>query len=175
MFTADRLLCTLSRSLQNYTSTQIYPSGQDYVTYIYNVAERYQILDKVHLNTDVTEIRHIEEGSEWEVKLSYFLPGMGDLSAIERQKRGSMSIKEETVRAKIVISCVGILVEPKAWPSSIPRKDVFQGDIIHSARGRGEIDLKDRDVIVIGSGCSAAQRRLCLLCSRRRLKQSLRC
>jgi hypothetical protein len=48
-------------------------------------------------------------------------------------------------------------VEPKAWPSSIPRKDVFQGDIIHSARGRGEIDLKDRDVIVIDFRCSAAQ------------------
>lgn len=141
----------------NYTSPKIYPSGQDYVTYLYNVAERCQILDKVQLNTDVKEIRYVEEASEWEVKLSYLLPGMGDLSASERQQRGSISIKEETVRAKIVISCVGILVEPNAWPSSIPGKDVFQGDIIHSARWRGGIDLKDKDVIVIGSGCSAAQ------------------
>jgi cation diffusion facilitator CzcD-associated flavoprotein CzcO len=141
----------------NYTSTQIYPSGQDYVTYLYDVAERYQVIDKVQLNTDVTEIRYIEQDSEWEVKLSYLLPGTGDLSASERQKRGSVSIKEETVRAKIVISCVGVLVEPNAWPDSVPGKDVFQGDIIHSARWRDEIDLKDKDVIVIGSGCSAAQ------------------
>lgn len=65
----------------NYTSTQIYPSGQDYVKYLYNVAEKYRILDKVQLNTDVTEIRYVKDVGEWEVKLTYLLPGMGDLSA----------------------------------------------------------------------------------------------
>ena len=64
----------------NYTSTQIYPPGQDYVEYLYNVAERYMILDKVQLRTDVTEVRYVE------VKLSYLLPGLGDLSARERQR-----------------------------------------------------------------------------------------
>ena len=140
-----------------YTSTQIYPSGQDYVKYLYNIAERHRILDKIQLNTDVTEIRYVEEESEWEVKLSYLLPGMGDLSARERQKRGLVSFKEESIRAKIVISCVGVLVEPNAWPSSVPGADVFQGDIIHSARWQSDTDLKGKDVIVIGSGCSAAQ------------------
>ena len=125
--------------------------------YLYHVAERYRILDKIQLNTDVTEIRYVEEDGEWEVKLSYLLPGMGDLSARERQQRGLISFKEETVRAKIVVSCVGVLVEPNAWPSSIPGADVFQGDIIHSARWKSDTDLKDKNVIVIGSGCSAAQ------------------
>lgn len=125
--------------------------------YLYNIAERHRLLDKIQLNTDVTEIRYVEEEGEWEVKLSYLLTGMGDLSARERQKRGLVSFKEETIRAKIVISCVGVLVEPNAWPSSVPGADVFQGDIIHSARWQSDTDLKGKDVIVIGSGCSAAQ------------------
>lgn len=128
------------------------------MTYLYNVAEQYRLLDKIQLNTDVTEIRWVEEDSEWEVKLSHLLPGMGDLSASERQKRaGPISIHMENIRARVVISCVGILVEPNAWPGSIPGNDIFQGEIIHSARWRDDIDLKYRDVIVIGSGCSAAQ------------------
>lgn len=141
----------------NYTARQIYPSGQDYVEYLYRVAERYRIIDKVQLNVDVTELRYIEEDQEWEVHLSYLLPGMGDISARERHERASVCVKREIVRAQVVVSCVGILVEPTAWPTEIPGSGVFEGDIIHSARWPREGNLEGKDVVVIGSGCSAAQ------------------
>ena len=64
---------------------------------------------------------------------------------------------QETVRAKIVVSGVGGLVEPKTWPESIPSKEKFEGEIFHSARWDYSVDLKDKDVIVVGTGCSAAQ------------------
>ena len=48
-------------------------------------------------------------------------------------------------------------VEPKVWPEEIPGKDKFQGQIFHSARWNYKVDLKGKDIIVVGTGCSAAQ------------------
>lgn len=76
---------------------------------------------------------------------------------IRDKGRESVYLREETVRAKIVCSCAGGLVEPNAWPESIPGKDEFEGHIFHSARWDYNISLKDKDVVVVGTGCSAAQ------------------
>ena len=141
----------------NYASSEFYPSGKGYVKYLYRVAEDFRIIDKIQLNTDITEIRYIEEDQEWEVQISHLLPGMGDLSQRERQERGCAYVVKEIARAKVVISCVGVLVEPNAWPDNIPGKDAFQGEIIHSGRWHSYSNLQGKDVVVIGSGCSAAQ------------------
>jgi len=121
------------------------------------VAEKFSITDKIQLNTDVTSLRYIEQDREWEVNLSYLPTGTGDLSTKERLKLGTKPLKTETVRAKIVISCVGVLVEPNDWPESVLGRDNFQGEIIHSSRWRDDVELKGKDIVVIGSGCSAAQ------------------
>lgn len=68
-----------------------------------------------------------------------------------------MILRTEKVRAKIVASCVGGFVEPKAFPTDIPGRDSFEGEIIHTARWRPDVDLTGKDVVVIGTGCSAAQ------------------
>lgn len=39
----------------------------------------------------------------------------------------------------------------------IPGADTFPGPVFHSARWDYSVDMKDKDVLVIGSGCSAAQ------------------
>jgi cation diffusion facilitator CzcD-associated flavoprotein CzcO len=91
------------------------------------------------------------------------VPEVGDLSEYDRARkireygRESVYVFEEKIRAKVLVSGVGGLVEPKLFPDEIPGKDKFQGEIFHSARWRYDIDLKDKDVIVVGTGCSAAQ------------------
>jgi cation diffusion facilitator CzcD-associated flavoprotein CzcO len=66
-------------------------------------------------------------------------------------------LRQEKIRAKVVVSAVGGLVEPKTWPEDIPGIDKFEGEVFHSARWNYDIDLQDKDVIVVGTGCSAAQ------------------
>jgi cation diffusion facilitator CzcD-associated flavoprotein CzcO len=91
------------------------------------------------------------------------MAGVGDLSEYDRAQKitkdgpGSVYVTEEKIRAKILISAVGGLVEPKLWPEAIPGQDKFEGELFHSARWRYDIDLKDKDVVVVGTGCSAAQ------------------
>ncbi len=117
----------------------------------------------IQLNIDVTEMHYDEGKEEWEVSLLHLAEGTGDLSSRDRQQRTkkdgmeSIILKRVTLRAKIVISCVGFLVEPNPWPQTIPGKETFQGEVIHSARWRKDVDLQGKDVVVIGSGSSAAQ------------------
>jgi cation diffusion facilitator CzcD-associated flavoprotein CzcO len=89
--------------------------------------------------------------------------GMGDLSYKDRakivQEKGESAVytQTEVVRAKIVISGVGGLVEPKGWPDEIPGIESFQGPVFHSARWDHNVDLTEKNVIVVGTGCSSAQ------------------
>ena len=120
-------------------------------------------MDKIQLSTDVTELRYHDIDGVWEATLSHLVPGTGDLAEAERKAliaaRGKESVytKQEMVRAKIVVSCVGILVEPNTWPTSIPGRDKFQGQVFHSARWREDVVFRGKNVVVVGMGCSAAQ------------------
>ncbi|TAQ89444.1 hypothetical protein B7494_g2205 [Chlorociboria aeruginascens] len=147
----------------NYKWTTFYPSGPEIVQYLQGVCEHYEIVDKIQLNTDVRECRFLESEEVWEIKLQHLVAGAGDLSEYDRAQKirkegpGSVYVYEETVRAKVLVSAVGGLVEPRAWPDNIVGKDRFEGEIFHSARWRYDVDLKDKDVVVVGTGCSAAQ------------------
>jgi cation diffusion facilitator CzcD-associated flavoprotein CzcO len=141
----------------------LHPSGPEIAQYLADVCEKYQIVDKIQFHTDVRELRWIEEDEEWEVLLSHLVPGTGDLSSFEREQLAadkgvySVYVKNEIVRAKVVVSGVGGLVEPKTWPKAIPGIEDFEGEIMHTARWDSDIDLQDKNVIMFGSGCSAAQ------------------
>ena len=143
--------------------TSFHPSGPEIVQYMQDVCEKYQIMDKIQCNTDVTELRWLEEEQEWQATLLHMVHGTGDISYRDRKKlmaekgREAVYVREEIVRAKIVCSCAGGFVEPNAWPDNIPGKDEFQGDIFHSARWNYDVKLQDKNVIVLGTGCSAAQ------------------
>lgn len=88
---------------------------------------------------------------------------MGDLSSKDRQKivdqKGENAVYSEieVVKAKVVVSCVGGLVEPKGWPDHIPGIENFQGKMFHSARWDESVDFTDKNVVVVGTGCSSAQ------------------
>lgn len=120
-------------------------------------------MDKIQLNTLVEECTWLESEQVWELTLQHLVTGTGDLSDQDRAKiikehgPGSVYMHKEVVRAKVVVSGVGGLVEPKSWPDKVPGKENFQGEIFHSARWKYDVDLSGKDVIVVGTGCSAAQ------------------
>lgn len=131
--------------------------------YYHEVCEKFKITDKFELNTDVEECRWLEDEQLWEVKLRRMASGMGDLSAKDRmkvvQEKGEQAVYSETeiVKAKVVISCVGGLVEPRGWPDEIKGIENFKGTMFHSARWDETVDFTDKNVVVVGTGCSSAQ------------------
>lgn len=131
----------------NYQSKTIFPTGADYLDYLETVVDRAGIADRIQLNSEVTLVKWIEEDSEWELRLRHTLCEPNNLRVL----------RDETVRAKIVISAVGILTEPNTTVLEGDEQVPFSGQLIHSAHWPSQTDLTGRDVIVVGSGCSAAQ------------------
>lgn len=95
--------------------------------------------------------------------MHHLVPGIGDLSSAERQKLANLEgpdsiyVSSETVRCKVLVSAVGGLVEPRGWPSDVAGQDIFQGEILHSARWNENVNLSGKNILVVGAGCSAAQ------------------
>lgn len=147
----------------NYRSSTFHPPGREIIQYLEEVCAKYEIVDKIQLNTEVADLRYLKDEELWEAKLLHLAQGAGDLTSKERQQkmaekgRESVILREERVKAKIVCSAAGGLVEPNTWPESIPGIETFEGDILHSARWDDNVNFAGKDVIVVGTGCSAAQ------------------
>jgi cation diffusion facilitator CzcD-associated flavoprotein CzcO len=147
---------------QNPRWTSFFPSGPEIVRYLYDVCEKFEILDKIQLDTSVKSVRWLDYAEEWEVELDYLAPGVGDLSSRERQElekekgKEQVVLRTEVVRAKVVASAVGGLVEPKP-ALDVPGRDDFEGKIVHTARWPKDLDVRDKNVVVVGTGCSAGQ------------------
>lgn len=105
----------------------------------------------------------MEDDAEWEIHLTTLAPFAGDLSDADRRERvrtegeSEIYLEKSTIRTRILISCAGELAEPNSWPRDVPGLELFQGRVFHSARWKEDIDLKNKDVVVVGTGCTSAQ------------------
>ncbi|KAL9128333.1 MAG: hypothetical protein Q9217_002962 [Psora testacea] len=147
----------------NYQWTSLFPPGEEIQRYLEDVCEQHQLKDNIQLNTEITKAQWLDNEVEWEIHLRTLAPCAGDLSDVDRRAkvasdgRKSIYLKEFAIRTKIFITCAGELVEPSAWPQDIPGLDLFKGPVFHTARWKRDIELKNKDVVVIGAGCTSAQ------------------
>lgn len=105
--------------------------------YFENCTEKFGIRDCLRLQTEVVRMSYDTSLAMWNVDVK-----MDDGT-------------EETLTANVLISAVGQLNRPNM--PDIEGLDTFEGPLFHSARWRHEVDLHDKRVAVIGSGCSAVQ------------------
>ncbi len=114
-----------------------YSTQDALLAYFRRVADKYGIRDKVRFNTEVLESAFDEKRAVWSVRA--------------RDRDG----REFTIEANAIISAVGQLNRPKL--PDIKGVGSFKGPAFHSARWDHAVDLKDKRVIVIGTGASAFQ------------------
>src|SRR5512133_369157 len=100
--------------------------------YLEDVARRHGVLDRIQTNTEVTGARWDEERGKWTIEST-----------------------AGTHEADVLVTACGQLSVP-----TIPRiagLDDFDGPAFHTAQWRHDVDLSDKRVAVIGTGCSAIQ------------------
>jgi cation diffusion facilitator CzcD-associated flavoprotein CzcO len=106
--------------------------------YFRGVAEKYKIVPHVTFNTTVERAEWNDEGQFWETTL-------------KNQQTKEIYVK----RSRILVSGVGNLSVPR--DCEIPGADKYEGNLFHSALWDHKFDWKDKDVVVLGNGCSATQ------------------
>ncbi|KAF7865503.1 hypothetical protein EAF04_006477 [Stromatinia cepivora] len=111
------------------------------------LGERFEIADNISLNTEVRSLKWKEQEQEWEIEICHLSP--------ETKLKHATGL--EIIRAKVVVSGAGILTNPNNWPEGVSGRDTFEGKVLHSARWTQDINLEGKDVVLVGSGCTAAQ------------------
>ncbi|GAM34982.1 hypothetical protein TCE0_015r02921 [Talaromyces pinophilus] len=123
---------------QNPGWTKLMPSNKEIKAYVDDVVKTYNLLPKMTFGTEVVR-------SVWRHEVNRWLLHLRDL------KTGVEYYHE----CQILFAATGQLVEPR--PCEIPGASDFAGSIFHSARWDHSVDLKGKNVVVIGNGCTAAQ------------------
>ncbi|KAK4047415.1 hypothetical protein OIV83_005462 [Microbotryomycetes sp. JL201] len=104
--------------------------------YLHEVQDRFKIYNIV-FNTLVTEASFSRDSGLWTVKVK------------------NLGTGEERVRTcNVLVSAVGGLANPNLPPFD---PSLFDGPVFHSAEWDQSVSLKDKRVVIVGNGCSAAQ------------------
>ncbi|KAK5997662.1 FAD-binding monooxygenase ktnD [Cladobotryum mycophilum] len=115
-----------------------YPLQPEILAYYKSVAAKYDIEKHARFNT-------IVEAAHWEESSGTWLVYVKDLKTLEKYQR----------RCKILVSAVGVLSVPNEC--DIKGASSFQGRLFHTARWDHSFDWKDKEIVIIGNGCSASQ------------------
>src|SRR4051794_866305 len=100
--------------------------------YLERTVDRFGVRPKIKLNTEV-------RGAAWD----------------EAARRWVVETSQGVVRARVLVSGTGPLVEPKL--PDFPGLERFAGPAFHSARWDHSVDLRGKRVASIGTGASAIQ------------------
>ncbi|OJJ47351.1 hypothetical protein ASPZODRAFT_151843 [Penicilliopsis zonata CBS 506.65] len=119
------------------TFSKMFPSQPEILDYLTRVARQYGVDRHFRGSTEWKGACWHEKTQSWTVELQDLQTG-----------------KLFTRECSILISAVGGIVNPNTL--NVKGVDSFQGEILHTARWR-DIDLRDKNVAVIGNGASALQ------------------
>ncbi|EGC46564.1 monooxygenase [Histoplasma capsulatum var. duboisii H88] len=129
---------------QNPSWSRLYPSQEEILMYLHDVAEKYKLFRYIRFNSTVEEARWDDDARKWRIMVKV----AGELKDAE-------FADQYTLTSDFLVSAVGQLNSP-SYPS-IPGIEDFQGRIIHSARWDWTYDIKGKRVGIIGNGATAAQ------------------
>ncbi|CAF3264857.1 unnamed protein product [Rotaria sp. Silwood2] len=110
------------------------PEIAEYLEYC---TDKYNIRRHIQFNTNVTQLKWIEERQLWQVTTQ-------------------SNNQEKQLFARIVVAATGPLSNA-SYPTDIPGIDQFQGQMCHTAEWDKTIDFKNKRVAVVGTGASAIQ------------------
>lgn len=102
------------------------------------MAEDYDLPSKITFRAEVSRCEWIEQSKKWRLHI--------------------IDHNNDTVflhECQFLFSGTGVLVEPRE--PDIPGICSFNGPVFPAARWRSDVDLKDKNVAVIGNGCTANQ------------------
>lgn len=114
--------------------SRLFPDQEEILSYLEKLAVDFDIYSTIKYDVSWESAKWQQETSTWHLNLRVGQTG----EMIEHE-------------CKILISAVGRLVIPNSF--QMPGTEDFQGQIVHSARWKSDITVKDKSVVVVGNGC----------------------
>lgn len=121
----------------NHDWSHFFAKRDELWSYFEDATDRYNIRDHIQFETEVVSAEYDDAQAIWTVTT--------------RHADG----KTAQLRAKAVISAVGVLNRPKL--PDIPGRDTFGGIALHTAQWDASLDLAGKKVVMIGTGASGQQ------------------
>jgi cation diffusion facilitator CzcD-associated flavoprotein CzcO len=129
---------------QNLEWSTFTPPGKEIQHYLDSVCKRYRINDNIQLNTEITHLQWEVCSSQWRVTGTVIHEG---------KARTPFSFY-----AKVIINAAGKFIEPNlVGIQDVPGFEDFKGDVLHSSNWDSSLNLEGKNILVVGSGCTAAQ------------------
>jgi cation diffusion facilitator CzcD-associated flavoprotein CzcO len=116
--------------------SRYFPTGPEYLDYVKRVADRYDVTRHIHFGTRMTRCAWDDERHVWIVTAT----------------RGGRTV---TYEANAVVAATGFLNRP-SYPD-VAGMNRFAGPVMHSAEWDDGVALDGRSVVLVGTGCTAAQ------------------
>jgi len=120
----------------NASWTKFYPRGPEFLTYLEQVTDRYNLREHIRFGTRV-------EGATWDEARKVWTV------------HATCNGKAETHECTVLIMAVGPNNDPN-FPK-VDNLDAFKGPVIHSAKWDDSVDLVGKKVVLVGTGCSGVQ------------------
>jgi len=118
--------------------TYAYSFQPEILAYMKNVSKKYDLPARTRFGMECV-------GAEWDKDQEKWT------AAFKNVKTGEISKKE----CKFLVFCSGPLSVPNPCP--VPGAENFKGEIFHSQQWNHKAEIENKDVIVMGNGCSATQ------------------
>ncbi|KAK4217494.1 hypothetical protein QBC37DRAFT_307963 [Rhypophila decipiens] len=123
--------------------TALMPPWKEIWEYLKGVADKYNLTSKITFNATVEKCEWINETGRWRLTI---------------HRNNTNDPQQDNVffhECQFLFSAAGFFNEPRDL--DIPGLETFKGPVAHSSRWRHEIDLRDKNVVVIGNGCTGTQ------------------
>ncbi|KFA70746.1 hypothetical protein S40288_09221 [Stachybotrys chartarum IBT 40288] len=117
---------------------RVFPTRLEMLAYLERTVAKYDLYRHVQLNMSWITASWLEDEQRWSVEL-------------KNTQTGETFIQE----CKVLVGAIGHQVDPKDF--FVKNKEEFQGHIIPACKYPEALNLKDKNVVVLGNGSTAVQ------------------
>lgn len=134
---SDSDMFTLGYNFKPWTEPKVIADGHLIRNYINETADEYDVRRHIRFGHKVVSADWSSEEAMWTLTVS-------DKSGNEKQVRGNF-----------LISCTGYYRYEAGYTPDFPGRDNFNGTFIHPQQWPEDLDYRDKNVLIIGSGATA--------------------
>ncbi len=134
---SDSDMYTFGFSFKTWDNPKSFADAPNILKYLNEAASEYKIKDKIKYQTKVLSANFDTQNKLW--------------SIITKDKNGN----EEIYHSRFLFSCTGYYSYDEGYTPDFNGMENFQGKIIHPQHWPENLDYKNKQVVVIGSGATA--------------------